>query len=214
MQTVTTAQMKAIEKQADSHGLSYPQMMENAGAAAVRVILEQKPELRYAAIFAGRGNNGGDGFVAARLLREHGCSCAVILVEGEPKTPDAISNLQKLRQTDVPVWNLTELTMQQLDWIFGCSVIIDAMVGTGFSGELRENTSMAAQLINQSLAFVVAFDLPTGVNADTGVAAQHAIQADLTIAFHRPKPAHESAKMYCSITEVVDIGIDAVLGDA
>ncbi len=213
MQTVTTAEMKAIEKQADERGLSFLQMMENAGAAAVHMILEQKPGLRRVAVCAGRGNNGGDGFVAARLLREHGCSCAVVLVEGEPKTPDAITNLQRLReQTDVPVWQLAELTMDQVEWIFGCDAIVDAMVGTGFSGELRENTAMMAQLINQSLAFVAALDLPTGVNADTGEAAQNAIQADLTIAFHRPKPAHEIAKLYCAQTVVADIGIDAVLG--
>lgn len=213
MQTVTTAEMKAIEKQADKHGLSYPQMMENAGAAAVRILLEHKPTLRRVAVCAGRGNNGGDGFVAARLLRKHGCSCAVILVEGEPKTPDAISNLCRLReQTDVPVWQFAELTMEQVEWIFGCDAIMDAMVGTGFSGELHENTAMITQLINQSLAFVAALDLPTGVNADTGTAARNAVQADLTIAFHRPKPAHEKARLYCAQTVVADIGIDTVLG--
>lgn len=213
MQTVTTAEMKAFERQANENGLHYIQMMENAGSAAVRILLEQKPALRRVAVCAGRGNNGGDGFVVARLLRNHGCSCAVVLVEGEPKTPDAITNLNRLReQTDVPIWLLSELTMEQVEWIFDCEVIIDAMVGTGFSGELRENTRMAAQLINQSFAFVTALDLPTGVNADTGAAAQDAIQADLTIAFHRPKPAHELAKMYCAQTIIADIGIDAVLG--
>lgn len=79
MLEVTAAQMKELERKASEGGLSYEDMMENAGQAAARILLEQLPGLRMAAVVCGRGNNGGDGFVAARKLFEAGCCVHICL---------------------------------------------------------------------------------------------------------------------------------------
>ena len=89
MLEVTAAQMKELERKASEGGLSYENMMENAGQAAARILLEQLPGLRMAAVVCGRGNNGGDGFVAARKLFEAGCCVHICLADGVPGTPGA-----------------------------------------------------------------------------------------------------------------------------
>lgn len=87
MLEVTAAQMKELERKANETGLSYEDMMENAGQAAARILLEQLPGLRTAAVVCGKGNNGGDGFVAARKLFEAGCCVRLYLVDGAPTAP-------------------------------------------------------------------------------------------------------------------------------
>ena len=97
-EAVTVAQMKELECRADAAGLPYRQMMENAGCMAARLALGQWPAARTAAVLCGRGNNGGDGFVAARWLANAGLAVRIYLLEGEPVTPDAIHNLGLARQ--------------------------------------------------------------------------------------------------------------------
>lgn len=95
---VTCSEMKALEKAADEAGLSYYQMMENAGTRAAELILQHHGQTENALIFCGKGNNGGDGFVVARKLREAGVHTQVILVEGPPATNDAKTNYQLIRE--------------------------------------------------------------------------------------------------------------------
>ena len=128
--TVTAAEMKEIERKAAEGGLSYEQMMENAGRAVADFVQEKQPVLRTAAIFVGKGNNGGDGLVAARYLRERGVRAAVILVEGEPKSEQARANFAKLDEK-TPIWPIEELQMDQINWIFDADAAIDAVYGTG-----------------------------------------------------------------------------------
>ena len=84
MNEVTTAQMKELERLADAAGLPYLCMMENAGTAAARELMARVPGLKAAAVFCGRGNNGGDGLVAARRLQDAGVEVIAVLAEGEP----------------------------------------------------------------------------------------------------------------------------------
>lgn len=135
--TVTAAEMKEIERKAAEGGLSYEQMMENAGRAVADFVQEKQPVLRTAAIFVGKGNNGGDGLVAARYLRERGVRAVVILVEGEPKSEQARANFAKLDEK-TPIWPIEELQMDQINWIFDADAAIDAVYGTGFHGELSD----------------------------------------------------------------------------
>ena len=100
MKSVSAAEMKEIERIADSEGLSYRQMMENAGTAAFEVMRQNWPDAERIVIFVGKGNSGGDGFVAARLYEAAGARAAVILCEGEPKTVDAEYNYEKIRQLE------------------------------------------------------------------------------------------------------------------
>ena len=204
--TVTAAEMKEIERKAAEDGLSYEQMMENAGRAVADFVQEKQPVLRTAAIFVGKGNNGGDGLVAARYLRERGVRAAVILVEGEPKSEQARANFAKLDEK-TPIWPIEELQMDQINWIFDADAAIDAVYGTGFHGELSDVARAAATMLCRSFGMVFAIDLPSGVNADTGELAVGAAMADHTIALHAEKPAHSLAKANCGLTHVADIGI-------
>lgn len=204
--TVTASQMKQIERRAAEQGLSYREMMENAGRAVTAFVCETQPVLRTAAVFVGKGNNGGDGLVAARLLRARGVRTVVVLVEGEPVTEDAKANFALL-DPEIPVWPIETLQMEQISWIYDADATIDAIYGTGFHGELHNCARAAATLICRSLGKVFAVDLPTGICADTGEAAAGAAMADYTLALHAMKPAHEKARGNCGITHVLDIGI-------
>ena len=91
--TVTAAEMKARERAANEAGLLYIQMMENAGRAAWKELKARVPALKRLLVVAGKGNNGGDGFVIARVAAKEGVQVRVLLAEGEPNTPDAQTNL-------------------------------------------------------------------------------------------------------------------------
>ena len=203
---VTVAQMKQIEHDADAAGLSYTQMMENAGQSAAKVLLEKK-DFRTAAVFCGTGNNGGDGFVLARALHETGKEVRIVLVGGNPKTPDAILNWEKAQALNIPIKSLDDLTEEEKTWILNADTIVDAIYGTGFHGELRPAGRITCDLINQSHGFCLALDLPSGLNADTGVAAEGTVQADLTVTFHASKPCHRLNPEQCGKTDIVSIGI-------
>ena len=204
MKFVTVAEMKQIEKRANESGLSYRQMMENAGTAAYKVIREKYQNLEKMVVIAGKGNNGGDGFVVARLAAmDDGMQVQVILIEGAPVTEDAAANFEKLKSlpaeiTDMDkVWNTIE-----------SDVIIDALYGTGFHGELRPAGKLACQYMNDQAGKVVALDIPSGINADTGIAAEDAVKADITVVFDSYKYAHvENSKSICSEIVLADIGI-------
>lgn len=101
--TVTAAEMKERERAANETGLLYIQMMENAGRAAYAELRRRVPVLRRLLIVAGKGNNGGDGFVMARVAAKEGVQVRVLLAEGEPKTPDAKTNLALLEETAAEV---------------------------------------------------------------------------------------------------------------
>ena len=185
-------------------------MMENAGQAAARVLLEKK-DFRTAAVFCGTGNNGGDGFVLARALHEAGKQVRLVLVGGNPKTPDAILNWKKAQALSIPIKPLDALTKEDNSWILNADTVVDALYGTGFHGELRPAGRAACELINQSKGFCLALDLPSGLNADTGVAAEEIVQADLTVTFHASKPCHRLNPKQCKETQIVSIGVESFL---
>jgi NAD(P)H-hydrate epimerase len=212
---VTSAQMKEIEKYADAAGLFYYQMMENAGFGAAVIIASEHPVAgKTVLIFCGKGNNGGDGFVAARKLAENGAAVRLILVEGEPRTEDATKNWRICRDMNIPMIDLTEGEGGSLsNAIQAADLIVDAIYGTGFRGSLREPARTAARLINRSNAAVYALDIPSGMNADTGEADGETVRAGCTIVFHCLKPAHvgEADGRYCGRIICISIGIETVL---
>ena len=212
MNEVTAAEMKQLEQQADAAGLSYRQMMENAGAAAARLALRAVPEAKSAAIFCGRGNNGGDGFVAARHLANAGLAVRLYLVEGEPVTTDAIYNCSLAREMGLPVLPMDALDEpEQAEFLKGADLVLDGVYGTGFHGALRPAGLAAARWMNEAPGRVLALDLPSGLEADSGIAAEGAVQAELTVTFHAAKTCHRLAAAQCGRVEVADIGITAVL---
>lgn len=209
--TVTAGQMKALERAADAAGLSYRQMMENAGRRAFETIWSRYPGIKTATIFAGKGNNGGDGFVVARLLDEAGIRVRVILCEGAPATEDAQYNYE--RMDDIEIWPFDEISAAQEAEILACDIVVDALYGTGFHGALRPAGLRAAYMMNQASGHVCALDLPSGINADTGEVAQGAARAELTITFHARKQGQTApeAALHCGEIVVVDIGITEAL---
>ena len=178
---VTAAQMKEIERAGDAHGLSYLQMMENAGLAAYAELQKQFPHPGRLLVVCGKGNNGGDGFVIARAAAKDGWNVTVLLAESEPKTADAIRNFERLHSLPVHICaDGSVLETQRFD------AAVDALYGTGFHGELRPSGLAACGLIrrlHKGGAFVLAVDLPSGINTDTGEVAEGAAHADLTVTF-------------------------------
>ena len=212
MNEVTAAEMKQLEQRADAAGLSYRQMMENAGAAAARLALRAVPEAKSAAIFCGKGNNGGDGFVAARHLANAGLAVRLYLVEGEPVTTDAVYNCGLARDMGLPVLALDALNQpEQAEFLKGADLVLDGVYGTGFHGALRPAGLAAARWMNEAPGKVLALDLPSGLEADSGNAAEGAVQAELTVTFHAAKPCHRLAAARCGRVEVADIGIGTAL---
>lgn len=201
---VTASQMKEIEKKADEAGLSYLQMMENAGTAAYIIMKEKFPEAESITVFAGKGNNAGDGFVVSRLAAKEGKKVEVILAEGMPKTKDAIANFELLKGLPVKITAIGEAAAPPF-----ADIIVDAIYGTGFHGDLRPSGKKACGLINSSEGAKVSLDVPSGVNCDSARAAEGAVRADLTISFHAFKPVHVSkeAEAYCGESVLADIGI-------
>lgn len=204
--TVTAAQMKEIERKADESGLSYYQMMENAGTSAYKIICEKYPAADEFIILIGKGNNGGDGCVVARLAAEDGKRAVIITVEGNPVTADAITNFGLLKNLPVEIKTIDEIREAKLS---ENAVVVDAIYGTGFHGSLRPAGAAACAYINSAPARVAALDVPSGVNCDTAQAADGAVKADITISFHAFKPVHENeaARAYCGESVLADIGI-------
>ena len=192
---VTAAQMKEIERAGDAHGLPYLQMMENAGLAAYAELQKQFPHPGRLLVVCGKGNNGGDGFVIARAAAKDGWSVTVLLAEGEPKTADATRNFERLHS--LPVHICTDCSVLETQHF---AAVVDALYGTGFHGELRPSGLAACGLIrrlHKSGAFVLAVDLPSGINTDTGEVAEGAAHADLTVTFDSYKPLH-IAEIFCA----------------
>ena len=204
---VTAAQMKEIERAGDAHGLPYLQMMENAGLAAYAELQKQFPHPGRLLVVCGKGNNGGDGFVIARAAAKDGWKVTVLLAEGEPKTPDAITNFERLH--GLPVEICTDGSGLSAEPF---TAVVDALYGTGFHGSLRPSGLAACALMNrqhENGAFVLAVDLPSSINTDTGEVAEGAVRADLTVTFDSFKPLHTAASSapFCGRIVCADIGI-------
>ncbi len=217
MKFVTCGQMKILERRADASGLSYYQMMENAGTSAFEIICSKYNSSindTKVLLFCGKGNNGGDGFVVARKLLEAGASASLVLVDGKPASKDAITNFQ-LIEDKLPIIDMTVTESPFMDIPGRQDILIDAIYGTGFHGKLRPNALKAAAFINQfkEKSLICSLDIPSGLSGDATNFSQidaNAVEADITITFHNKKPIHLQpfARPYCGETAIVDIGID------
>lgn len=217
MKFVTCGQMKILERRADASGLSYYQMMENAGTSAFEIICSKYNSSindTKVLLFCGKGNNGGDGFVVARKLLEAGASASLVLVDGKPASKDAITNFQ-LIEDKLPIIDMTVTESPFMDIPGRQDILIDAIYGTGFHGKLRPNALKAAAFINQfkKKSLIFSLDIPSGLSGDATNFSQidaNAVEADITITFHNKKPIHLQpfARPYCGETAIVDIGID------
>ena len=192
--------MAGTDRRAQAMGVPGQRLMEHAGTAvgaavkAIAVATERwgkHPIL----VLAGPGNNGGDGFVAARWLGRAGSDVAAVLVSTSPRptTPDAARNWDRLdrepRVTRLVAGSARELAMLGQN-VARSAVVVDALLGTGVRGELRDPIRAAVEVIRKARASgvpIVAVDTPTAVDLSSGDSSEPVVQADLTVTFHRPK---------------------------
>lgn len=209
MRVLTAAEIRGLESCAVESGVSMETLMENAGAEVAAAVTEKMDVTgKKTVILCGKGNNGGDGFVAARKLFEAGCCVHICLADGVPGTPGAArTNYLRAQRLGVPICALEQADEAEKAFLRTAQAVVDAVTGTGFHGQLRENARLAAQLINGAQGFVLALDVPSGIEADTGRAAEGAVKAALTVTFHAKKPCHRLAKGHCGEVRVARIGI-------
>ncbi len=204
---ITSAEMAAIDTNCEYHGLSRLQLMENAGKALAEVILRKTEELeldRSLLIFAGLGNNGGDSFVAARHLKDFDVEILLLGRGRDIRTDIARRNFEILKRADYEITEIRDSS--QIDRFSNVGIVLDAMLGTGVRGELREPFRTAVEVINSIEGFVISVDVPTGLNPDTGE-FDICVEADTTVTFHKNKPGLLRAKEKVGEIIVKDIGI-------
>lgn len=211
----TAEEMRQAEQRAVDRGSSFEQLMENAGQAAAKDLLNRlndgllsRPQAVL--IICGKGNNAGDGLVIARVLAEHGIDIKLSFLLGTELSPLAMLNLQKLAPLQDKI---TVLRHQAIDRELSGKLddhwIIDGVFGTGYSGDLPEVVANVMAWANQTKAYRIALDLPSGLNCDSDELAQNTFNADLSYSFAAYKPAHfmPHGKTVCGEIICLDIGI-------
>lgn len=213
---VTVEQMRAIEAAADASGLTYDQMMLNAGRAVAETILDRAGEVagKRVVVLAGKGNNGGDGLVAAKHLAEAGAQVSVYLVQPRP---EGDPHLEALRAQEVFIaegeqdqrWRVLRNLVGTAD------ILVDAVLGTGvrlpLKGKVRDALRAAKAALKERgrRPLVVAVDCPSGLDCDSGALAEEALQADLTVTMAAAKVGLLRFPGAAAVGEIVvaDIGI-------
>ncbi len=212
-------EMKAIDRQASSeYGIPSIILMENAGLRTLEVIEEILGESKNKSIIilAGKGNNGGDGLVIARHLLNSGAAVQVFLTgKADEFTADSRLNhdiLVRMGACILPLMSDEDLDRLMLS-LMNADLIVDALYGIGFKGSLGQFESRVVKMVNWCRAPVVAVDIPSGVEADTGKVHGLAVQASHTVTFALPKIGLvlEPGKEYVGTLSVADISIPAVL---
>ena len=218
MKIVTSEQMRLIEERSEQAGVSTDRLMENAGLAvarSVRLCLGRVVGARVV-VLAGPGNNGGDGLVAARRLLSWGANVTVYLTRDR----SGDSNLDGVVARCAPVVSADEADFSRrlAADLGGAQVVVDALLGTGRSRPISgvvKTVLRALSRARQERSFLrlLAVDLPSGLDADTGQADPECVAADVTVALGYPKAGHYagSGAGYCGCIEVVDIGVPAGL---
>jgi hydroxyethylthiazole kinase-like uncharacterized protein yjeF len=216
---VSPDEMKRIDAFAiDRIGIPGVVLMENAGRAVFEAAYKGLAGRGMPAlVFCGRGNNGGDGFVVARHLINNGVETHVFLVGAISKIRgDARVNLRILQRMGVPINRVTKKGLPKLrERMRRCGIVIDALLGTGLSGEVSGLYRDVIAMINEAGCPVLAIDTPSGLDGTTGKPLGIAVVANKTVTFQLPKKGFENplARNYTGQLEVVDIGIPLHLYD-
>ncbi|RKY68551.1 MAG: NAD(P)H-hydrate epimerase, partial [Candidatus Latescibacterota bacterium] len=212
MKLVTGKQMAAIDRYAiQEMGVPGLDLMEHAGQAVFEAVSRLLEAPKKITVICGKGNNGGDGFVVARLLENRGIPVSLFFVgERETAKGDARTNLERAAERGIPIHEvLKEEDLKRLtDELASSDAIVDALFGTGIQGAVRGLAARVIERINDSACPVVAVDLPSGVNADTGDVAGPCVRAFHTVTFGLPKMGQVfyPGRAYCGTLEIADIG--------
>lgn len=216
MKVLNAKGMRLLEAAAVEEGLDYLRLMENAGSAAARQIRALGGLAgRRAVILCGKGNNGGDGFVVARKLLDEQCDVTVVLLCGQPQTPQSREMLSRLDGTGVSILNLETEPYIVSSAVKEAQLFVDAVYGIGFHGEIPDYLRGLFRLVNAAGVKTIAIDVPSGMDADSGLCDPDTLRADVTVTFTAMKPGLLTARAssLCGQIEVVSIGIDPRLLD-
>lgn len=216
---LSRAEVREVDRRAIAeYGMSGLVLMENAGRGCVEVLLRlgcRGP----VAICCGKGNNAGDGFVIARHLDNCGIPVRVLLfappaeLRGDAAANYAILSRAGLPPVDLSSGSHAESVDQQLA---GAEWIVDALLGTGATGTPRPPMDLAIRRMNASPAKKLAIDLPSGLDCDTGLAAEPTFRAEQTCTFVAPKIGfgNAAAQTYLGTMHIIDIGVPRRLVDS
>lgn len=233
MKIVTTAEMREIDRvTSERFGVPSFMLMENAGAAVVEFALEAYPSAKSFGVVCGKGNNGGDGFVVARKLQEAGKEVRVLFLgSAEELKGDAARNYKELlrksksspsrkvrgkasapsilllSQLSKSAKDRTRLSTKEANSVFGCDVLIDAILGSGFRPPVSGAYAEAIAKINSTSVPVVAVDIPSGANSDVfGEQTGAVARADAIVTFTAPRPAHVLGNLTTGPIAIAPIG--------
>ena len=212
---VSVARMREADRRAiEEFGIPGVVLMENAGRGAADVAIEMLRNIGEPSVLvvAGRGNNGGDGFVIARHLANAGVVVKVrLFAKFESIEGDARVNLDIVRKMglDARETELPDASRELAEELAGASLLVDAMLGTGTKGIIRDPFRTAIDLVNRSGRPVLAVDIPSGLDADTGEPLGTCVVATHTATFAAAKTGmlRPEAARYVGMLTVVDIGL-------
>ncbi|MGA2102300.1 MAG: NAD(P)H-hydrate dehydratase [Candidatus Sulfotelmatobacter sp.] len=209
MKIVTAAEMRAIDHAtSERFGVPSLTLMENAGTAVADHVLSHYPAARKIVVLCGKGNNGGDGFVAARHLLEKGKTVEIVLLADPADLHgDAEAMFGRLPLPPIAVQSVDGLKSARIQAVLAADLYLDAILGTGFRPPVSDLYADALAFMNASGKPVVAVDIPSGADADAMARQGEGIaRADSIVTFTAPRPAHLFGSLTNGPTVVADIG--------
>jgi ADP-dependent NAD(P)H-hydrate dehydratase / NAD(P)H-hydrate epimerase len=209
MRIVSTEEMRAIDRAtSERFGVASLTLMENAGTAVADYVLSHHAAAGRIVVLCGKGNNGGDGFVAARRLLERGKKVQVILLAGSSDLRgDAAVMFGKLPQPAIAVRSSEELKSERVRQALQADLYVDAILGTGFKPPVSGLYADAIAILNAGKVRVIAVDIPSGADADViGPQKGTIARADAVVTFTAPRPAHLLSPLTAGPTVVAQIG--------
>lgn len=210
MVVLTPGQMRKADQLAIKAGIPDLVLMEVAGRETAERVRHLLPEPGHVVIFAGKGNNGGDGLVAARYLDMWGYDVNLVLLRpGDEYRGSSAANFKACKARSINISIFSDVKTRLNKELERADLVIDAMLGTGLTGEVRGEFARAIEMINDQSCPVVSVDIPSGVEGETGRVLGMAVKADLTVTMACPKVGLlvYPGKKYVGNLHVVDIGI-------
>lgn len=206
---LTVKQMKIVDKKAVNYGIPIELMMENAGKAIAVHILQtfQNMESKNIVCISGWGNNGGGVISAARHITCFGAKTTLILLKSKKfmSIPSRFHLFITRKNKHIRIIYVNKNNFKKISFIIRNSdVIIDGIFGTGFHSKIDDPIYSIIAQMNKSKAYILSNDVPSGVNADTGIAANISIKPNFVIALHKPKKCMINSK---TKFKIIDIGI-------
>jgi len=218
LKTVTASQMRSIDKKnVESRGIPSIILMERAGRGLAKEVIKLTRQVTYkekearVAIFCGKGNNSGDGLVCARYLLSSGINVKIYLLfnldllKGSPAY-----NIQALKKQGAIIYEINSYaSFKKLSRRINANIIVDSIFGIGFKGKPSRYLEEVIEFLNKQKACIVSVDVPSGLDATTGIARAGAIIADKTVTFGLSKTGFykNDGPIYCGKISIIDIGL-------